>query len=90
MTKAELVSQIAKHADLNNKQAETALNAFTDDVSKALGAGGKVQLVGFGIFDVKERAARTGRNPRTGESIEIAACKVPSFKAGNLLKEAVN
>ena len=90
MTKSELVSEIAKGADLNNKQAEAALNAFTGAVTKALSSGDKVQLVGFGTFDVKERAARTGRNPRTGESIDIAACKVPSFKAGNVLKEAVN
>ena len=90
MTKSELVSEIAKGADLNNKQAEAALNAFTASVTKALSSGDKVQLVGFGTFDVKERAARTGRNPRTGESIDIAACKVPSFKAGNVLKEAVN
>ena len=90
MTKSELVSEIAKGANLNNKQAEATLNAFTDTVTKALSSGDKVQLVGFGTFDVKERAARTGRNPRTGESIDIAASKVPSFKAGNVLKDAVN
>ena len=90
MTKSELVSQIAKGADLNNKQAEAALHAFTDAVTKALSAGDKVQLVGFGTFEVRERSARTGRNPRTGESIAIAACKVASFKAGNVLKGAVN
>ena len=90
MTKSELVSEIAKSADLNNKQAEAALNTFTASVTKALGAGGKVQLIGFGTFDVKERAARTGRNPRTGESIDIAASKIVSFKAGSALKEAVN
>ena len=87
MTKFELVSEIAQGADLNNKQAEAA---FTASVTKALVSGEKIQLVGFGTFDVKERAARTGRNPRTGESIDIAACKVASFKAGNVLKEAVN
>ena len=90
MTKSELVSEIAKGADLNNKQAEAALNTFTNSVTKALASGDKVPLMGFGTFDVKERAARTGRNPRTGESIDIAACKVPSFKAGNVLKEAVS
>ena len=90
MNKSELVSKIAKSADLNNKQAEAALNAFTNSVTKALASGDKVPLIGFGTFDVKERAARTGRNPRTGESIDIAACKIPSFKAGNVLKEAVN
>ena len=90
MTKSELVSEIARGADLNNKQAEAALNAFTSAVTKELAAGGKVQLVGFATFDVKERAARTGRNPRTGESIDIAASKVASFKAGNVLKQAVN
>ena len=90
MTKSELVSEIAKGANLHNNQAEAALNAFTASVTKALAAGDKVQLIGFGTFDVKERAARTGRNPRTGEAVDIAACKVPSFKAGNVLKEAVN
>ena len=90
MTKSELVSEIAKGADLHNKQAEAALNAFTASVTKAIADGDKVQLIGFGTFDVKERAARTGRNPRTGEAVNIAACKVPSFKAGNALKEAVN
>ena len=90
MTKSELVSQIAKGADLNNKRAEAALNAFTGALTKALASGDKVQLVGFGTFSIKERDARTGRNPRTGESVDIAACKVPSFKAGNVLKEAVN
>ena len=90
MNKSELVSEIAKGADLNNKQAEAALNAFTKTVTKTLKSGDKIPLVGFGTFSIKERAARTGRNPRTGESIDIAACKVPSFKAGNVLKEAVN
>ena len=90
MNKSELVSEIAKGADLHNKQAEATLNAFTNSVTKALSSGDKVQLVRFGTFDVKERDARTGRNPRTCESIDIAACKVPSFKAGNVLKEAVN
>ena len=90
MTKHQLIAEIAISADIMQKQAEAALHAFTSAVTKALTSGDKVQLVGFGTFDVKERAARTGRNPRTGESVDIASCKVPFFKAGNVLKEAVN
>ena len=90
MTKAELVAQIASTADLTQKQADAALSAFTGAITKALKSGDSVSLIGFGTFTVKERAARTGRNPRTGETINIAASKVVSFKAGKVLKEEVN
>ena len=90
MNKAELITAISEEAGLTKKDAEKALDAFTDTVSKALAAGDKVQLVGFGTFEVRERAAREGINPRTKEKIEIAATKVPAFKAGRALKDAVS
>ena len=90
MNKAELVAAMAEQAGLSKKDAEAALKAFTDVVSDELKNGGKVQLVGFGTFEVTERAARTGKNPRTGEAIQIAASKVPAFKAGRALKDAVS
>lgn len=90
MNKKELVEQISIGADITQKQAETALNAFIASVTSALSSGDTVQLVGFGAFGVKERAARTGRNPRTGESIDIPNCKVIHFKAGKALKKAIN
>ncbi len=90
MNKQELITGIAEKAELTKKDAEKALVAFTDVVKEELGKGGKVQLVGFGIFEVSERAAREGRNPQTGETIKIEACKVPKFKAGKALKDAVN
>ncbi len=90
MNKSELVAAIAQNAELSKKDAESALTATIDAISKALADGDKVQLVGFGTFDVRERAAREGKNPRTGEVIEIAASKVPGFKAGRALKELVN
>jgi DNA-binding protein HU-beta len=89
MNKTELVAEIAKEADLSKKDAEKALAAFTDVVSKALKDGDKVQLVGFGTFEVSERSARTGRNPQTGETIEIKASRTPKFKAGKALKDLV-
>ena len=89
MNKTEMIAAIADKAGLTKKDAEKALKAFTDTVAEELAKGGKVQLVGFGTFEVKERAARTGHNPKTGEAIEIAAAKVPSFKAGAALKDAV-
>ncbi|MDY6286547.1 MAG: HU family DNA-binding protein [Bilifractor sp.] len=89
MNKTELVAEIAKESDLSKKDAEKALTAFTDVVSKALKDGDKVQLVGFGTFEVSERSARTGRNPQTGETIEIKASKTPKFKAGKALKDLV-
>ena len=87
MNKATLIAKIAEQTDLNRKQAENALNAFIDVVTEALKEGDKVQLMGFGTFEVKERAARTGRKPSTGETIEIPAKKIPGFKAGNGLKD---
>ena len=89
MTKAELINLIAEKGDYSKKDAEKALTTVIDSVSEALADGDKVALVGFGTFEVKTRAARTGKNPRTGEAIEIPAAKVPSFKAGAALKNAV-
>ena len=89
MNKTELVNAIAKNEGIEKKCAEKAVNAVVAAISDALAAGEKVQLIGFGTFEVKERAARTGHNPKTGESIEIAAAKVPSFKAGAALKTAI-
>ena len=90
MNKSELVAAIAQNAELSKKDAENALTATINAISKALADGDKVQLVGFGTFDVRERAAREGKNPRTGEIITIAAAKVPGFKAGRALKDLVN
>ncbi|MDT8441008.1 MAG: HU family DNA-binding protein [Desulfuromonadales bacterium] len=90
MTKADLVNAIAEKAGLSKADAEKALKAMTDAVEEALKAGEKVSLVGFGTFSVGERAAREGKNPQTGAKIKIAAAKVPKFKAGKALKDAVN
>ena len=90
MNKHELVSAIAQNAELSKKDADKALSAAIEAITKALAEGDKVQDVGFGTFEVRERAARTGKNPRTGEVIEIAASKVPAFKAGKALKDVVN
>lgn len=90
MNKSELVDSIATEAGLTKEQANKALNAFISSVQGALERNDDVVLVGFGTFSVKERAARTGRNPKTGEPLQIAASKVPSFKAGKGLKDAVN
>ncbi|NLY54456.1 MAG: HU family DNA-binding protein [Firmicutes bacterium] len=89
MKKTELVSRIAEKSGLNKKQSEAALDAFVEVVQEALQAGEKVQLIGFGTFEVRHRAERTGRNPGTGEEIIIPASRVPAFKAGKVLKEAV-
>ena len=89
MNKTELIAVVAEKAELSKKDAEKAIKAFTDAVSEELVKGGKIQLVGFGTFDVKTRAARTGLNPRTKETIQIPEAKVPSFKAGSALKDAV-
>ena len=89
MNKAELIAAVAEKAGLSKKDAELAVNAFVDVVTDALVKGDKVQIVGFGAFDVKERAARVGRNPQTKKEIEIPASKVPQFKAGKALKDAV-
>lgn len=90
MNKSQLIEAIAQNADINKKQAEAALNAITSSVAAELANGGDVALVGFGTFSVRDRAARTGRNPQTGEEIQIAAAKAPVFKAGKALKETVN
>ena len=90
MNKAELVASIAEKSNLTKKDSEAALNGFIKSVEEALAAGDKVQLVGFGTFEVRERAAKEGRNPRTGETIKIAASKSPKFKAGKALKDLVN
>ena len=90
MNKAELVAAMAEQAGLSKKDAEAALKAFTDVVSDELKNGGKVQLVGFGTFEVSERAAREGRNLQSGEVMKIAASKAPKFKAGKALKDLVN
>ncbi|MDY2789869.1 MAG: HU family DNA-binding protein [Lachnospiraceae bacterium] len=90
MNKTELVAAIAEKTELSKKDAEKALKAFTDVVTEELTKGGKIQLVGFGTFEVSERAAREGRNPQTGKTIKIAASKAPKFKAGKALKDVVN
>lgn len=90
MNKTELVAAIAKKSGLSKKDAEASLKAFTESVTAELKKGGKIQLVGFGTFEVTKRAAREGRNPQTGKTMKIAACKAPKFKAGKALKTAVN
>lgn len=90
MNKAELIAAIAEQTELSKKDAEKALKAFVDVVTEELKKGEKVQLVGFGTFEVSERAAREGRNPQTKETITIAASKSPKFKAGKALKDALN
>ena len=90
MNKTELIAAMAEQAQISKKDAEAALKAFTDVVAEELKANGKVQLVGFGTFEVSERAAREGRNPQTGESMTIAASKSPKFKAGKALKDMIN
>ena len=89
MNKAELVAAVADKTGLSKKDSEKAVNATFEAITAALEAGEKVSLVGFGAFDVKERAARMGRNPRTKEEVEIPASRVPQFKAGKALKDAV-
>lgn len=90
MNKSELIDAIAESADISKAAAGRAIDAVVDSVTGALKDGDQVTLIGFGTFSVKERAARTGRNPQTGEEIQIAAAKIPSFKAGKALKDAVN
>ena len=90
MNKTELIAAIAEKAGLSKKDAEKAVKAFTDVVSEELKKGEKIQLVGFGTFEVAERPAREGRNPKTGEPMPIAASKAPKFKAGKALKDMVN
>ena len=90
MNKTELVAAIAEKAELSKKDSEKALKAFIDVVTDELKKGEKIQLVGFGTFEVIERAPREGRNPLTGEKMQIKASKAPKFKAGKALKDAVN
>ena len=90
MNKTQLIASVAEMAEVTKKDAEKAVNAVFGSVQKALVEGEKVQLIGFGTYEVKSRSARVGRNPQTGKEIKIAASKVPTFKAGKGLKEVVN
>jgi DNA-binding protein HU-beta len=90
VNKSELIDAIAESADLSKASASRALDAVTETIANSLKSGDQVVLVGFGTFSVKDRAARTGRNPQTGAPIEIAAARIPGFKAGKALKDAVN
>ncbi len=90
MNKAELIAAVAEKAELSKKDAEKAVKALTDVISEELVKGDKIQLVGFGTFEVSERAAREGRNPKSGEVMNIPASKTPKFKAGKALKDMVN
>ena len=90
MNKSELIDHIATQSDLSKAAAARALDATIEAVTRTLKKGGKVQVVGFGTFEVSKRAARTGRNPRTGEAVEINAAKVPKFTPGKALKDALN
>ncbi len=90
MNKAELVAAVADKAGISKKDAEAAVKAFTDVVTEELKKGEKIQMVGFGTFEVSERAARVGRNPQTKKEIKIPASKAPKFKAGKALKDAIN
>jgi DNA-binding protein HU-beta len=89
MNKQELITLVAEKADLSKKESEAAVTAIIDGITSTLSKGEKVQLVGFGTFEVRQRQAREGRNPSTGETIKIAAQKVPAFKAGKALKDQV-
>lgn len=89
MNKSELISKVAETSDLSKKDATKAVDAVFEAISDALEAGDKVQLVGFGNFEVRERSARKGRNPQTGEEIEISASKIPAFKPGKTLRDIV-
>ena len=90
MNKTDLVAAIAERTELSKKDAEKAVKAFTDVISEELANGGKIQLVGFGTFEVSERPEREGRNPKTGELMKIAASRTPKFKPGRVLKDMVN
>ncbi|GAB3072129.1 HU family DNA-binding protein [Salinicoccus sesuvii] len=89
MNKTDLINAVSDHADLTKKEAGAAVDAVFDTIQESLKNGEKVQLIGFGNFEVRERSARKGRNPQSGEEIEISASKVPAFKAGKALKDAV-
>ncbi|NLJ33219.1 MAG: HU family DNA-binding protein [Firmicutes bacterium] len=90
MNKGELISSVANKIDITKKDAEKAVNAVFETIQETMATGEKVQLIGFGTFEVRERKARKGRNPQTGEEIDIPAAKVPAFKAGKGLKDAVS
>ena len=90
MNKTELIAAVAERTELTKKDAEKVLKAFTDVVAEELKKGEKIQLVGFGTFEVSERAEREGRNPQTGETMKIAASRTPKFKAGKALKDSLN
>ncbi len=90
MNKTELINAVAEAAQLSKKDASNAVAAVFDSITDAMVKGDKVQLIGFGTFETRERGERTGKNPRTGEEVKIAACKNPAFKAGKALKDAVN
>ncbi|MBQ5953165.1 MAG: HU family DNA-binding protein [Lachnospiraceae bacterium] len=90
MNKTELIAAVAEKAEVSKKDAEAVVKAALETVTATLAAGEKVQLIGFGTFETRERAARSGKNPRTGEAVKIKASKVPAFKAGAALKQAVN
>lgn len=90
MNKTELIAAVAEKAEISKKDSEKALKAFVDVVTEQLKNDDKVQLVGFGTFEVSKRAAREGRNPQTGKTMKIEACKAPKFKAGKALKDAIN
>lgn len=89
MNKTELIASVAEAAGISKKDAAAAVDATFARISKAMAEGDKVQLIGFGTFEVRERAAREAKNPRTGEKLQIAACKVPAFKAGKALKDSI-
>ena len=90
MNKGEQVAALAAKTEMTKKESEAALNGIIDVIAESMAKGEKVQLIGFGTFEAKARPARVARNPRTGESVKIAACKAPAFKAGKALKDAVN
>ncbi|MBR6966815.1 MAG: HU family DNA-binding protein [Clostridia bacterium] len=90
MNKGELIAALAAKTEKTKKESEAALNGILDVIAESMAKGEKVQLIGFGTFEAKSRPARVARNPRTGESVKIAACKAPAFKAGKALKDAVN
>lgn len=90
MNKTELINAVAASANVTKKDAEAVIKATFAEIEKALVAGDKVQVIGFGTFETRERAAREGKNPKTGEAVKIEACKAPAFKAGKALKDAVN
>ena len=90
MNKTELIAEVAKKCGMSKKDAEKTVNATFDTIAEALCKGDKVQLIGFGTFETRVRGERTGKNPRTGETVKIAACKAPAFKAGKALKDSLS